>query len=146
MKPIICKVCSRRLNHYADEFGVAYAHPLDVDTNHEPEPIEAPKGWRGKCDFCSHDEPVSVLPVDDFRLPKMSNHQSLGDWAACGMCAVLVETGRWDSLVKRVAAKAAQQRGVPVDLIVAFTLTTLFDAVRKHTRGRLRPLAEENER
>jgi hypothetical protein len=146
VKPVICKVCNRRLNNYTDDEGASYVHPSGVMVLHEPEPIEAPPGWRGECDFCSGGEPVSVLPVDDFRLPQMSNHMSLGDWAVCGPCGVLIESEMWASLVNRVARKAAERRAVPADLVLVFTLTRLFQAVRKHRRGPLRLLAEENER
>jgi hypothetical protein len=142
VKVIVCKVCNRRLNHYADEFGVSYAHPLDVTANHEPEPAEAPADWRGKCDFCGNDDPVAVLPVDDFRLPMNSSHQSLGDWAACGMCAVLIESGRWQAMSRRAAAKY----GSPADIVVLFSLEMLYVRLRAHTRGPLRPLGEEGER
>jgi hypothetical protein len=47
--------------------------------------------------------------------------------------------------VTRVATKAVKRRGVPVDLVIAFTLATLFKAVRRHTRGSLSPLEEETE-
>jgi hypothetical protein len=143
VKPIICGTCSRALDTLADESGVGYVHPAHVNADHEPAPVEAPDGWRGQCDFCLSDKPVAVLPANDFRIPHASSHHSRGDWAACGMCVILIETGRWQRLVKRAVRKAADVHGVPVNVAMLIMTTSLYDALRENIRGPLRSLAEK---
>jgi hypothetical protein len=62
------------------------------------------------CDFCSEapviaryqaKDFVTTIKVEDIELTQVS----LGDWAACKECEVLVDTSRWDAVVDRATAK-----------------------------------------
>ncbi|WP_394360713.1 hypothetical protein [Amycolatopsis sp. SB7-3] len=143
MKLIICGTCSRRLDVYVDASGVRDIHPPSYVADHEPVPVEAPDGWRGHCDFCFSDEPVAVLPTNDFPVPHMPASLSRGDWAACGMCSTLIGADRWERLVKRSVRKTADHHEVPVDVALLVSTIALFAALRENIRGPLRPLAEE---
>lgn len=145
MKPIVCKLCGRRLSHYADENGMAYVHPADVVANHEPEAVEAPEDWRGICDFCGSDDPVWVLPANDFRLPGASQHQSLGDWATCGACGLFIGAGRWTALTMHVVSvfEKKLRRLKALEPASRLALLVLHQEVRRHVRGQLRPLSAE---
>ncbi|WP_143267141.1 hypothetical protein [Amycolatopsis thailandensis] len=142
-KSIICAMCSRALDTLTDESGVGYVHPAHVNADHDPAPVEAPDGWRGQCDFCLADNPVAVLPANDFRVPHASTHHSRGDWAACGMCAILIETGRWERLVKRAVRKTADVHRVPVNVAMVVITTGLYEALRENICGPLRRLDEK---
>ncbi|MFK0249261.1 hypothetical protein ACIQUM_31570 [Amycolatopsis azurea] len=143
MKSIICGTCSRALDTFSDASGDRYIHPSHFAADHEPAPVEAPDDWRGHCDFCFSDKPVAVLPTNDFIVPHMPDHLSRGDWSACGMCSMLIETGRWERLVKRAVRKSAEFHEIPVDVAMLVITTVMYEALRENIRGPLRPLAEK---
>ncbi|SFO83002.1 hypothetical protein SAMN05421810_101100 [Amycolatopsis arida] len=142
-KHIICKVCDRALNRYVDDDGVTYIHTFNDPTNHEPVPVEAPPDWRGRCDFCSAEKPEFLLPARDFRVPHHDNEMSIGDWAACAFCAMLIDSNRWNELARRAAAGHEKLHGVPPDELRITFVRALYGELRKHISGSLRPIGGE---
>lgn len=62
------------------------------------------------CDFCSCSPIVARYKVKDFQTTvKVEDIEltqvSIGDWAACKECEVLIDTNRWDAVVDRATAK-----------------------------------------
>jgi predicted RecB family nuclease len=42
-------------------------------------------------------------------------HESIGAWAACDRCAVLIDAGHWTQLTDRALRRFAKRFGVPRD-------------------------------
>jgi len=63
------------------------------------------------CDFCSSEPVVARYKVRDFELPRVQvedielTQVSIGDWAACKECEILIDTNRWDAVVDRAVGK-----------------------------------------
>lgn len=137
---MICAVCRRVLDRYADEDGMGYRHTVQDQriAIHAPQPIPMPDDYReGRCDFCNLDQMAFALPVRDFQPPGLSGHMSMGDWAACLDCARLIDGNRWTDLVTRVISIREGQFGETTDPV---HYNRLYRAVRKNISGSLRPL------
>jgi hypothetical protein len=144
--PIICQVCNRALDSYTDLSGVTWQHTyghIAEGVDHDPEPVEAPPGWRGLCDFCSDQEPVFRVPARDFRLPGQPMHMSHDDWAACRVCGLLIDSNRWTNLAQRAATTWEDHHGKPLDDTAKTRLRALYRVLRKNITGSLRPLGDQ---
>lgn len=112
---MICAVCNRVLDRYADAYGVRFQHAAQDEAPHMPQPVPMPPGYTGgRCDFCNADHPAWRLPARDFTLPAVPNHGSMGDWAACDKCAALIRADNWEALVDQSAGRAYQRLGTEV--------------------------------
>lgn len=142
----VCRVCLNALNGFMSPDGVGYQHTPHDPTDHEPEPIAAPPGWRGRCDFCSGPQPEYRLPVKTFLAPGPDLQESIGAWAACPACAGLIAIGRWNGVTLRALRYAqtmhpettAADREDFVRRILA-----LYVAIRENITGPLEPLESE---
>lgn len=69
---------------------------LNVDTPPEP-----------RCDFCSMTPVYAAYDAPDFKCNPFSTDQltqmSVGQWAACDICAKLVDKRDWEMLSRRAA-------------------------------------------
>lgn len=142
---IICATCNRVLDLYTDATTTRYQHTLgDSPADHAPVPVEAPPGYRGgHCDFCNADHPAFVLPARDFLLP-VPGQNSLGDWAACQLCADLITKNQWTELVVRVTEIEAH-RGLHLGAGGVAALHGLYALLRHNVTGPLRPIETDTE-
>lgn len=144
-RPVICQVCSRALDNYVNDDGASFVHPLHVVTDHDPVPVAAPPGWRGKCDFCGELPPEYGLPAQDFRLasPGLLDQMSRGDWAACVECAELINRNRWNALEQRAAEAMSRTHGIPEQGPHRFYLHDMYRRLRKAVSGALHKIGDD---
>lgn len=57
------------------------------------------------CDFCSQSLPVYAYPCQTFTVPGLPAG-SAGGWAACAVCAALIDAGDLDGLADRATRLA----------------------------------------
>jgi hypothetical protein len=143
----ICETCQLVLDDVTDHDGSTLRHPPTTPDDHEVVPVPAPVDFQGgKCDFCSKGSPAFVVPANDFRVPHSPMQMSLGDWAACIVCADLIDSGRWPLLVRRAAQHAARNQGRErADTRDLGEVHGLFQALRKNITGPLRRLGLSSE-
>ena len=98
--PIVCAICDVALNVSSDIDGMTYIHPLPAD--HDPVPVKAPEGWRGRCDFCFAEPGDWIVPAKTFAVPVATSAE---DWAACNTCVALIERDQWNALVRRAVTQ-----------------------------------------
>jgi len=55
------------------------------------------------CDFCSAPDPKKTYAAHDFEMRELHS-RSIGDWAACGECAKLIDAGDHEGLLGRAMA------------------------------------------
>lgn len=139
----ICATCSNAVDLIATEDGITYRHTLSDPDDHPVVPIDAPPGWRGRCDFCNDSAPTHVLPAQDFTIPHAPTHSSLADWAACTQCAALIERNEWNALSRRAAQAFARQHGRPMRPHERASLRALYRRLRAHVRGPLTPFTND---
>jgi hypothetical protein len=65
-----------------------------------------PLAGRECCDFCTAEPVHRLYACRNFTWLKhaMFAHESIGAWAACEECALLVDGGKWAELTKRALA------------------------------------------
>lgn len=141
---IVCAVCDTALNKYLGLDGMGYAHPITDPADHEPVPVEAGPQWRGRCDFCAMPKAEFVLPANDFVVPHHRDQMSLGDWAACDLCALLISANRWNSLRKRAAAAFRRRNGHVFTDEQHSDLRALYHRLRQNITGPLRPIGDRS--
>lgn len=139
----ICATCGNAIDIIATPEGMTYQHTLSDADDHPVVPIEAPPGWRGRCDFCNNPTPTHVLPARDFTIPYAPNHSSLADWAACPRCAALIERNEWTALTRRAEQAITLRRGQPMRPHEQTSLRALYRQLRQHVRGPLRPITND---
>ncbi|WP_026424685.1 hypothetical protein [Actinokineospora inagensis] len=144
---VICQVCEHALEHYADNDGASYRHTrANGPTDHDPVPVPAPPGWRGQCDFCAEGRPEFVIPVRDFAvmtLPEKDadhTYTSMADWAACSVCALLVESNRWNILLSRAMAARKRRTGESVPDEVLIGMGKIYRLLRDNITGAAKPI------
>jgi hypothetical protein len=78
--------------------------------------IDAPSG-REVCDFCSSSPTSRLFACRNFIIPRTKSavfrHESIGAWAACDRCAVLIDAGHWAQLTDRAFRRFRKKHGVP---------------------------------
>ena len=61
------------------------------------------------CDFCYTSPTVRVYGCHNFLIPRTGvavfQHESVGGWAACGICADFIDAGRWSELTERAVRR-----------------------------------------
>lgn len=135
---VICQTCDRALFRTAAPDYVVYSHnPSDPD-DHTPVPVDAPPHWRGRCDFCTTAAAEFVVPARDFTAPNTPNLSSLGNWAACTPCAMLIDSNRWNNVLQRAITAHQQLHGHPVTEHHISALRALHRAVRGAINGAIR--------
>lgn len=134
----VCGVCGRVLDRHS---LLGWRHTLaDADADHDPVPVPRAQATtvKGRCDFCSDEEPQWILPAKDFEVLK--DHISHGDWSACDKCAALIRKGRWYDIVDRASAIWARKEGRPMPAEVQNSLHVMYALLRKNLAGELRPV------
>ena len=64
----------------------------------------------------SHRPPVCVPELcRSSHQAAVFQHESIGAWAACDRCAVLIDAGHWTQLTDRALRRFAKRFGVPRD-------------------------------
>jgi len=64
------------------------------------------------CDFCTAEKVFKVYRCKNFMFNSMPVFQNgTGTWAACKMCAALVDADRWAELTERSFVKFAKRNG-----------------------------------
>lgn len=121
----VCAVCARPLDRAV---GGGYLHIIDVMQGIDDHPVvPVPLGEVhvvGVCDFCYGPDPTFAVPVADFTYANVPavvlgdgrprRQSSVGGWAACAPCAVLVSRDDWNGLIRRKAALDSRLRNPEV--------------------------------
>lgn len=80
------------------------------------------------CDFCSDPTVVARYHAEDFVVDHLSTpsivQQSLGDWAACKVCEIMIDANEWHMLAIRATNLFQEQHP---DLIEVFPRDVLFN-------------------
>ncbi|SDC25298.1 hypothetical protein [Actinokineospora iranica] len=140
---IICRTCDTALDRHTDDQGASYQHTLAAGpVDHDPVPVQAPPDWRGKCDFCL-DTAEFVVPARDFTVPGLDRYMSLGNWAACSACALLIGANRWTNLINRAAATHHRRHGTEINEATRTHLGRLYRRLRANITGPIRPIGEQ---
>lgn len=141
---MVCTVCRNVLDVEWSDGGARYVHTLmDAvqDLDHDPVPIDAPRGFRGgRCDFCSVGMPAFVLPARDFVYPDDRSQGSRGDWAACSDCATLISSNKWPQLIERVAAAHRRRTGSSLHPAARAQIRLRYRALWRNISGPLREI------
>lgn len=103
----VCSVCLTALDF--DAVSQEWIHSLANEaytsgvTGHEPRPVPLANvhEHRLRCDFCFAPHPTWTVPCDDFD-SSTGDAGSLGPWAACDTCHLLIEANDCKKLVHRV--------------------------------------------
>ncbi|CRK55451.1 hypothetical protein [Alloactinosynnema sp. L-07] len=137
---IICQVCDRSLHRMATASGVSFAHsPIDPD-DHPVAPVEAPPHWRGRCDFCTTATAQFIVPASDFTAPNTPAAHSLGDWAACPTCALMIGANRWNILLRRSLSAHEHLHGTTATAKQEHNLRAVHRTLRAAINGPIRPI------
>ena len=75
--------------------------------------LVSPESGAEVCDFCTGPDPTWEYPCQDFQSSPFAT--SLGSWAACEACALLIEAGDWDELRDRALAGAPKIPSIAPD-------------------------------
>lgn len=147
----VCAVCGRPAEHYSDHGWLHLADTITGTADHPVVPVEPGEvHLAAVCDFCYEPEPGFCLPVRDFLFGGMvattdmpdgnkARNESLGNWAACGVCAKLIERNDWNGLIRRVLASYAERRGYEPSAALRDELRRQYRALRKNIIGAVRP-------
>ena len=140
-----CAVCGRVLDQIGEEWAhvyevIGHGDHVAVPVDYDAIPVDV------VCDFCGAlilDGQVTTVPTEPFSMP-MGQSRSMGNWAACRLCAGLIEGGHWELLVRRCAIQfeeEAERLGEPpMDRrVLTQWLTETYDLVRQHMTGPARP-------
>ena len=77
--------------------------------------FDAPPG-REVRDFCSTSPTARLYACRNFIIPRTKHavfqHESIGAWAACDRCAVLIDAGHWSQLTDRAFRRFCKKHGV----------------------------------
>jgi hypothetical protein len=79
--------------------------------------VVPPLPGREMCDVCRTSPTARLYACRNFIVPRMKHtvfqHESIGAWAACDRCAVLIDAGHWSQLTDRAARRFMKKYGVP---------------------------------
>jgi len=132
---LVCAVCARVLDRHPSGWAHAAA---DRPEDHPAVPVAAGEvEVRGRCDFCSADDPVAELPATTFLVGAIGG--SVGAWAACRRCAALIRAGDWAGLEQR-AVDAQEMLHGPLGPETRAMISGLYSRLRAHVVGPLRPM------
>jgi hypothetical protein len=75
-----------------------------------------PLPGREMCDFCGTSPTSRFYACRNFIVPRTKHavfqHESIGAWAACDRCAVLIDAGHWSQLTDRAFRRFCKKHGV----------------------------------
>jgi hypothetical protein len=81
--------------------------------------VVQPEPGREMCDFCCTSPTARLYACRNFVVPRTKHavfrHESIGAWAACDRCAVLIGAGHWSQLTDRAVYRFMKKYGVPKD-------------------------------
>lgn len=99
----VCAVCRRVLDAVTEDGELRWQHvALDHPADHPAMPVLPTEiAVRGRCDFCSADDPRWYVPAEPFAVDGVRAGSS-DDWAACDECEVLIRSNQWTALRRRV--------------------------------------------
>lgn len=104
-----CAICDTTL---VEVRGVGFTHPTrDQNADHLPVPMLRTTMFAAPtcCDFCTARGVFAFLPVRDFTTP--TGFDMHGPWAACHICADLVDTGQWGRLAAHTVTSLVRHIG-----------------------------------
>ena len=136
---MVCAVCGRTLDVVV---GYGWRHTMMDAANADHPAVPVPAGSiaeRPRCDFCSEDNVIAILPVASFQLPDVDGHGSDGDWALCQTCNALVVAGNWELLLQRAVSVFVTLPG-PVRQNVEASMRLLHQTIRANVIGPPQPL------
>lgn len=143
----VCGVCATVLDYLRPNDPDAepgYAHNaaaslLDGVDDHPAVPVLPGEVYAATfCDLCYAPDPAYLLPADDFVLPDGTSG-SVGDWQICGGCARLVDTGRWNEIVRKVVAGMFARYGHEMGQSEIDYVKRAYRLLRQHITGSPRP-------
>lgn len=88
------------------------------------------------CDFCSSPKVWTSYQCEDFVMGKgeLLETSSVGQWAACNICAQLIDAGKWDELLQRSIDTFMDKHAViPREVVTSF-ITRLHKMFREHMK------------
>jgi hypothetical protein len=149
-----CAVCARVLHSVVPESGgeAYWVHSEMELEDHPAVPVERSEVQTSyRCDFCSGENPLWVLPSrpfdsGSFAVPGAVLDTASGEnFACCDACVELIEKNQWNALVRRVARIMVEKHGMQESLgFVESGLKDYYRKLRKNITGAPRPLKEEN--
>ena len=78
--------------------------------------VVQPLRGREMCDFCCTSPTARLYACRNFIVPRTKHavfqHESIGAWAACDRCAVLIDAGHWSQLTDRAFRRFRKKHGV----------------------------------
>lgn len=81
--------------------------------------VVQPQPGREMCDFCCTSPTARLYACRNFVVPRTKHtvfqHESIGAWAACDRCAVLIDAGHWSQLTDRAVRRFMKKYAVPKD-------------------------------
>lgn len=114
----VCEICHESVNRMYDADGqIIWLHSRSyIRYNHDPKPIQIPRGTPGRksdCDFCGTHGYMKWAYEGDVMEQRTGNTvQNYGHiWASCTDCAVFIEAGDIDGLNNRVMTHSIIARG-----------------------------------
>jgi hypothetical protein len=143
----VCAICRRVLDW--DGRTGEWIHGIqDISGGHAPQPVS----WedvdvRGRCDFCSADDPAWVLQTAVVQMAPLGRRGLLPavaglseNWACCDLCAEDIRRGRWKQVTMRAVNywRLFEPDTDPEPTRAGFA--ALHKVVRKHARGLPQPL------
>jgi len=76
-----------------------------------------PLPGREMCDFCGTSPTARLYACRNFVVPRTKHavfqHESIGAWAACERCALLIDAGHWTQLTERALRRFVRIHSVP---------------------------------
>jgi hypothetical protein len=132
-----CAICGRVLSRLGDD---DYRHAQqDIAAGMDDHPAvpvpyeEAGEQFRGRCDFCSAEQPTHVLWSEEIETPEFDSVWD-AHWSACDDCAELIKVNDWRGLFRRSRTTYEAQFGPLLD-DVALEIRVLHYRVRKGMIG-----------
>ena len=134
-----CAVCGRVLDAVTEDGKLRWQHvALDQPTDHLAVPVlPTDIAVRGRCDFCSADNPRWYVPARPFDVDG-GPARSSDDWAACDDCVALIRVDRWTALRQRVVRQLADHDpGISPDdaELLGRHMSHLWRQLRKNITG-----------
>lgn len=139
----ICAICRRTLDVVTTPDGGEYRHTLQDPDDHPVVPVSSDRRWRARCDFCNAEDGTYRVPARDFTIPGLDGHGSYGDWCACTPCAMLIDSNRWNDVLRRSIEGHRRTSGEQLNEAGVSALRSLHRTLRKNITGSLVEVNEE---
>lgn len=131
-----CAVCGRVLTRTAYGYRHGEQEIVAGTDDHVAVPVryeDLGENLRGRCDFCSAEQPTHVLWSEEIQTPEFDSNWD-ADWAACDDCAELIKVDDWRGLFRRARTSFERDFG-PLREEVALEIRVLHHRVRKGMIG-----------